>query len=180
MPPGAAGKEGKESVPPDMRGPTPEERVEEKKKEWEKAIEKGAGVDIEIVGCEVPDMPPEQMMPPEYPGDAAAFSRVLKKYKNKNIDVWISFVGLPRKKNGDWALSDVVGRNWADPPLVAADLGLYYSPDTIRQWIRDGLLDVAAIHPTTKSPEMVFITEKTLDSLPEKPPIKHLPPPPGQ
>ncbi len=173
------GPEGMGNVPGEMRPPTIEEQVEEKKKQWEKAIEEGAGgIDIEIVGCEVPDMPPEEMMPPEYPGDALAFSNVLEKYRDKDIDVWISFVGLPRKRNGDWALSDVVGPDWSEPPLVAADLGLYYEPDVVRQWIQDGLLDVAAIHPTTKSPVMEVITDDNLDSLPAKRPIDKLPPPP--
>lgn len=172
--------EDMENVPPEMRRPTVEERVEEKKKEWEKEIEKAAGVNIEVVGCEVPDISLEKMRPPEYPGDAIAFSNVLEEYRDEDIDAWISFVGLPRDAEGNWALKDVSSHDWADPPLVAADLDRVFQPDVLRQWFKDGLIDVAAIHPVLKSPDMIVITKETLDEIPEKAPRENMPASPEQ
>ena len=158
--------------------PTVEEQVAEMKENWKNAIEDGSGVSIEIVGCEVPDVPDQMMMMgPEYPGDARAFSSVLKKYENEGIDAWISFVGVPRTMNGQWDLQNVVSHKWSKPPAVAAELGVYYEPQMVKQWIQDGLLTAATIHPSTKTPDMKVITKDNLDELPSEPPVQLAPPP---
>jgi hypothetical protein len=120
------------------------------------------------------------MLSPEMPGDARAFSSVLEKYKDQGVDAWISFVGVPRNMQGQWDLHNMSTRNWDSPPVAAAELGVYYDPQLVRRWIQDGLLDVATIHPSTKSPDMKVITKDNLDELPDKPPVQLGPPPGGQ
>lgn len=163
----------------DVEIPTVEEQVAQMKKNWEGAIEEGCGVDIQIVACEVPRTRQEMMMiSPEMPGDARAFSKVLEEYKDRGIDAWISFVGVPRSRRGPWDLHNMSSLKWDDPPLAAAELGVYYDPELVKKWIEDGLLDAATIHPSTRSPDMVVITRKNLEELPDEPPVQ-LGPPPG-
>jgi hypothetical protein len=173
-----------EEMPPPPEGvdvpemPTVEEQVAEMMKNWKDAIEDGAGVSIEIVGAEIPAVPEHMMMMgPEYPGDARAFNAVLEKYKDEGIDAWISFVGVPRTMQGRWDLHNVASQKWSPRPLIGAELGVYYEPGMVRRWINDGLLDAAAIHPSTKSPDMEVVTKDNLDVLPNEAPVQMAPPP---
>lgn len=175
--------EGEMPMPPEAEGempdiPTVEEQVAEMKKNWEEAIESNAGVDINIIACEVPQTGQEMMMiSPEMPGDARAFSVVLEQYKDQGVDAWISFVGVPRSMRGGWDLHNMSSLKWDKPPVAAAELGVYYDPALVKKWMQDGLLDVATIHPSTKSPDMEVITKDNLDALPAEPPVQMGPPP---
>jgi hypothetical protein len=148
--------------------------------DWKKALEQSIGKEITLVGTEAPDMGEEAYMAyPEYPGDARAFSAVLEKYRDQDIDAWISLMGVPTSKQGQRELEKLALYDWEDPPLGAVSLSVYYDPANVRRWLEDGLLHAVALHPTAKSPEIKAYTRENLSELPSEAPYGGSPPAPG-
>jgi hypothetical protein len=162
--------------------PSFEEMVKQNEAGWKKALEKGAGVSVQIVGSG----PPASQYPGmfEFAGNAQEFSKTLDKYPD--IDCWISLVGLPRNMtSGEWELEKVTTYQRAKAPIVAARVGLFYDPAKLRQWLQDGKLAAIVLMPEMGKPTEKVFTKANINELPTQAPNTGMPmpgmmPPGGQ
>ena len=140
----------------------PEEVLEVRKNRLKRALEKGVGANVEIVGFKPVGLSEEYR---EGPFRGAQYKKTIDKYRDEGIDVVISTVGLPLGRQDryadaeDLALHDI---------LFYADIPGTYDSEKLRAYIADGEIDGVSIMPAPrKSPERVFITRENLNELPE-------------
>jgi len=146
----------------------PAAQVAEKlQRQWQKGLEEGLGVSVQIVGSETS----RAFMAGPHAMSAATFSELLDGYRDKNIDAWVSLVGIPGALAGGSDLEQVSSFGWQKRPLVAADVGLSYDPKALRRYIEDGLLEAALVRVSRDSAEMRVITKRNLGDLPIGPPM---------
>ncbi len=168
--------------PPEMEDmPTVEEYLAGKSREFQEAFEEGSRFSVNIVASVVPGLDPEDPYteaPDMYMEnlDYESFNEILEPYENQNIEAIVSMAGLPRYHDRDTG-EEVFElefldcfEEWADTPLfAAANLGLRYDPDILREYIQDGILTAAVVFLEAGGDRKIITTEN-IEELPDSPP----------
>ncbi|MFW6457574.1 MAG: hypothetical protein ACOC0A_04690 [Planctomycetota bacterium] len=147
---------------------TKEEIIGQQLGEVESAFERGLGYSVEIIGYDPPSLTDSYEASAR---DAEAFNKVLKKYADQNVRACISMAGLPRDKEGEVQVDDLMFDQMPSNMLFVADLGFRYEPDEVEKWINDGVLDAVVLHPSIGRVDRVVITSDNLEELPAESPM---------
>lgn len=153
--------EGEDPLNPPMQDLMPLEKRQARTRESiETALESGAGVNVQLVGCE----PVMSAQMGAGASDPKEFASILQKHRGGGIDAWISLAGLPSSSRG--GLQAVGTHTWDRPPAVGADVDISYDPDVLRDYFRRGLLDAVVLYARTGEQGRILVT--SADNLPTK------------
>jgi len=171
-PPGGPGTDFRKLLETDFRKITQEEEAPMKA-----AFEKGAGVTIVLVANVAPQVGEGGYRAMGAGGSVPAdgYNAVLKNYEGK-LDAVVLTAGVPVSEQFQWELGKLSCYNWSKKPLVVADVGVFYDPALLKQWISTRLLEGVVLLAAPTEPEepakIKLITKANLGEMPARAPMQ--------